>query len=96
MGDAAPDPVDRLVGQWAAERPDLTDGLAAMAAFGRLGRLHALAGRAIEAALLYTAGPNLFAIDAAMLEAHKPGFAGGEQSLASRAWAWWAGALDFA
>jgi len=48
-GDAAPDPVDRLVGQWAAERPDLTDGLAAMAAFGRLGRLHALAGRAIEA-----------------------------------------------
>ena len=41
------DPVDRLVGQWAAERPDL-DGLDAMALFGRLGRLHAIAGRAIE------------------------------------------------
>jgi DNA-binding MarR family transcriptional regulator len=44
----APDPVDRLVAQWAIERPDLVDGLDAMATFGRIGRLHALAGRAIE------------------------------------------------
>jgi DNA-binding MarR family transcriptional regulator len=44
-----PDPVDRLVDQWAVERPDLVDELGAMATFGRIGRLHALAGRAIEA-----------------------------------------------
>ena len=51
MTSASPreDPVDRLVGQWAVERPDLADDLAAMATFGRLGRLNSLAGRAIEA-----------------------------------------------
>lgn len=43
-----PDPVDRLVAQWAAERPDLAADLDAMAVFGRLGRLTALAGRAID------------------------------------------------
>lgn len=44
-----PDPVDRLVEQWASERPDLD--LAPMATFGRLGRLAALATAAIEAEL---------------------------------------------
>ena len=38
-------------------------------------------GRVIEAALLYTAGPVLIALPAGLLEAHKPGFAGREQSL---------------
>ncbi len=37
--------------------------------------------RAIEAALLYTAGPALIALPAATLAAHKPGFADAEQSL---------------
>ncbi len=41
------DHVDRLVEQWRAVRPDLE--LAPMATFGRLGRLHAHATRAIEA-----------------------------------------------
>lgn len=40
-----PDHVDRLIEQWARERPDLE--LAAMATIGRLGRLHALVSRAI-------------------------------------------------
>jgi DNA-binding MarR family transcriptional regulator len=44
----AGDPVDRLVAQWARERPELEPDLPAMAIFGRLGRLHLLAGRAIE------------------------------------------------
>ena len=35
----------------------------------------------IEAALLYTSGPILIALPAATLSAHKPGFAGTEQSL---------------
>ena len=39
-------------------------------------------GRRIEAALLYTAGPRLIALDRAVLAAHKPGFARPEQSLA--------------
>ncbi len=39
-------------------------------------------GRRIEAGLLYTAGPRLIALDAAVLAAHKPGFAPLEQSLA--------------
>lgn len=47
--DPAADPVDRLVAQWATERPDLAADLEAMAVFGRLGRLTALAGRAIDA-----------------------------------------------
>jgi len=37
--------------------------------------------RAIAAALLYTAGPTLITLPAATLAAHKPGFAGTEQSL---------------
>jgi ATP-dependent helicase/nuclease subunit A len=37
--------------------------------------------RAIEAALLYTAGPTLIALPPELLAAHKPGFAGVEQSL---------------
>jgi DNA-binding MarR family transcriptional regulator len=41
------DPVDDLIDQWRKERPDLE--LGPMAVFGRLGRLHALASRAIEA-----------------------------------------------
>ena len=36
-------------------------------------------GRAVEAALLYTAGPTLIAVPPALLEAHKPGFRGAEQ-----------------
>ena len=40
-----PDHVDRLIEQWARERPDLE--LAPMATIGRLGRLHALANRTI-------------------------------------------------
>jgi DNA-binding MarR family transcriptional regulator len=43
------DPVDQLVAQWAVERPDLVGDLGAMATFGRIGRLNALAGREIEA-----------------------------------------------
>ncbi len=42
-------------------------------------------GRAIEAGLLYTAGPTLFLLPPDLLAAHKPGFAATEQSLASRA-----------
>jgi ATP-dependent helicase/nuclease subunit A len=41
--------------------------------------------RAIEAALLYTAGPTLHLLPPALLAAHKPGFSPPEQSLASRA-----------
>jgi DNA-binding MarR family transcriptional regulator len=41
------DHVDVLIEQWAAVRPDLD--LAPMATFGRLGRLHTHATRAIEA-----------------------------------------------
>jgi DNA-binding MarR family transcriptional regulator len=40
-----PDPVDRLIEQWARERPDLE--LGPMATIGRLGRLHSLASRSI-------------------------------------------------
>ncbi len=43
------DPIDHVVAQWAAERPDLADGLEAMSIFGRLGRAQMLAGPAIEA-----------------------------------------------
>ena len=39
-----------------------------------------LPGRRIEAALLYTAGPRLFVLPPDMLDAHKPRFAGTEQS----------------
>ncbi len=42
---ARPDHVDRLIEQWARERPDLD--LEPMATIGRLGRLHALATRTI-------------------------------------------------
>ena len=41
------DAVDRVIAQWTAERPDLD--LAAMATFGRLGRVAAHLTRAIEA-----------------------------------------------
>ncbi len=37
--------------------------------------------RRIEAALLYTSGPTLFRLPAAVLEAHKPGLGGAEQML---------------
>ena len=40
-------------------------------------------GRAIEAALLYTAGPTLIPLPADLLAAHKPGLRGTEQSLGS-------------
>ncbi|MBD3760543.1 double-strand break repair helicase AddA [Sphingomonadaceae bacterium G21617-S1] len=36
-------------------------------------------GRTIEAALLYTAGPQLIALPPDLLDAHKPGFSGEEQ-----------------
>ncbi len=39
--------------------------------------------RQVEAALLYTAGPVLISLPADMLAAHKPGFIGAEQSLAT-------------
>ncbi|HEX8302201.1 double-strand break repair helicase AddA [Sphingomonas sp.] len=42
-------------------------------------------GRAIEAGLLYTAGPTLYPLPLELLSAHKPGFAASEQSLPSRA-----------
>jgi ATP-dependent helicase/nuclease subunit A len=38
-------------------------------------------GRRIEAALLYTAGPRLFALPDALIAAHKPRLQDGEQSL---------------
>ena len=38
-------------------------------------------GRAIEAALLYTAGPRLIALPPALLARHKPGFAAAQQKL---------------
>ena len=38
-------------------------------------------GRAIEAGLLYTSAPRLITLPSALLEAHKPGFAGAQQSL---------------
>jgi ATP-dependent helicase/nuclease subunit A len=38
-------------------------------------------GREVVAGLLYTAGPVLFELPADLVAAHKPGFAGGEQSL---------------
>jgi DNA-binding transcriptional ArsR family regulator len=47
-----PDDIDTFIAQWRAERPDLDDGLEAMAVFGRLGRLAALVGPAIEQVLL--------------------------------------------
>lgn len=40
------DHVDELIAQWARERPDLE--LGAMATFGRLGRYHSHASKAIE------------------------------------------------
>ncbi|NIJ24347.1 ATP-dependent helicase/nuclease subunit A [Sphingomonas japonica] len=42
-------------------------------------------GREVRAALLYTAAPVLYELPAALLAAHKPGFAAGEQSLTSDA-----------
>lgn len=47
--NAPQDGVDRLIAQWARERPDLADDLPAMATFGRLGRLNAMARASIEA-----------------------------------------------
>ncbi len=41
--------------------------------------------RAIDAALLYTAGPTLFELNADLLDRHKPAFAATEQSLTPRA-----------
>ncbi|RYD64824.1 MAG: double-strand break repair helicase AddA, partial [Sphingomonadales bacterium] len=41
--------------------------------------------RAIEAGLLYTAGPVLHLLPTTLLDAHKPGFVASEQSLVSRA-----------
>ncbi|GAA3190306.1 MarR family winged helix-turn-helix transcriptional regulator [Dactylosporangium siamense] len=43
---ATPDDVDRIIEQWRRERPELD--LAAMATFGRLGRLFAHLGRAVD------------------------------------------------
>ena len=40
-------------------------------------------GRRVEAALLYTAGPRLIALDEATLAAHKPGLAGTKANLGS-------------
>ena len=37
-------------------------------------------GRRIEASLLYTSGPRLFAVPSPLLEAHKPGFVAEQQS----------------
>ncbi|HSX54782.1 MAG TPA: 3'-5' exonuclease, partial [Sphingomonas sp.] len=42
-------------------------------------------GRRVEAGLLYTAGPVLFALPGDLVAAHKPGFAATEQSLSSGA-----------
>lgn len=43
------DPIDHVIAQWAAERPDLVDGLDALAIFGRLGRAQMLAAPALGA-----------------------------------------------
>jgi DNA-binding MarR family transcriptional regulator len=43
---ATPDDVDRIIEQWRRERPELD--LAAMATFGRLGRLFAHLSRAVD------------------------------------------------
>jgi DNA-binding MarR family transcriptional regulator len=43
------DPIDDLVDQWRAERPDLKPDV--MGVFGRFGRIYALAVRSIEATL---------------------------------------------
>ncbi len=43
---ATPDDVDRIIAQWRRERPELD--LAAMETFGRLGRLFAHLGRAVD------------------------------------------------
>jgi DNA-binding MarR family transcriptional regulator len=43
----APDPVDHMLDAWRQARPDLD--LEAMGTFGRLGRIHVRASRAIEA-----------------------------------------------
>src|SRR3954464_7727933 len=47
-GQPAPDAIDRMIAQWRRERPDLD--LDAMAIFGRLGRLTAHLGPAIDRA----------------------------------------------
>jgi DNA-binding MarR family transcriptional regulator len=47
-----PDEIDGFIEQWRDERPDLGADLEAMALFGRLGRLAAVAGAAIEEVLL--------------------------------------------
>jgi DNA-binding MarR family transcriptional regulator len=46
------DEIDGFIEQWREERPDLDADLDAMAIFGRLGRLAALVGPAIEQVLL--------------------------------------------
>jgi DNA-binding MarR family transcriptional regulator len=46
---STPDHVERMIDQWRRERPDLP--LDAMATIARLGRLHALAGRAVSEVL---------------------------------------------
>nr|WP_229726962.1 double-strand break repair helicase AddA [Sphingomonas alpina] len=74
--------IDFKTGRYAPATPaDIpTYHLRQMAAYGA-----ALAAifpdRAIDMALLYTAGPVLFELPPAMLEAHKPGYAAPEQSL---------------
>jgi ATP-dependent helicase/nuclease subunit A len=74
--------IDFKTGRYAPATPtDIpTYHLRQMAAYGA-----ALAAifpdRAIDMALLYTAGPVLFELPPAMLEAHKPGYAPTEQSL---------------
>ncbi len=47
-GDGSGDGVDRIIGQWAHERPDLDTG--AMAVFGRIFRLARIAGDQVERA----------------------------------------------
>ena len=66
------DPIDRIIQQWRAERPDLE--LLPMALFGRLNRFAALAGKAIEATLQahLTGGVAEFDVLAALRRAGPP------------------------
>jgi DNA-binding MarR family transcriptional regulator len=70
-GQAAADGVDRIIGQWAHERPDLDTG--AMATFGRIFRLARLAGDRVEKAYgAFGIGRSEFDVLATLRRAGEP------------------------